>query len=241
MRIIQADHYDEMSKKAATIIKSLVLLKPDCVLGLAAGDTPLGMYRELIEMYERKEVDFSEVTMFSVDEYCGLDKESHQSYHYYMNHNFFQYINVKKTNTFIPNGMAKDLPEECRSYEQLIKDRGGIDLQVLGIGANGHIGFNEPDVEFRIETHLVQLDDRTIKANARFFSTKEEVPTTAISMGIKTILNARRLLLLASGESKAVPVQKAIQGGINPQVPASIIQLHPDAILILEKKAAKLL
>lgn len=241
MRIILADNYEEMSKKAAAIVTSQVILKPDCVLGLATGDTPLGMYKELIKLYENKEVDFSDVTVFNLDEYCVLSRENVHSYYYYMNHNFFKYINVKKKNAFIPNGTAKDFEEECRNYELQIKKKGGIDLQVLGIGANGHIGFNEPDVNFEAETHLVKLDKMTIEYNSRFFNSKEDVPTTAISMGIKTIMQSRMLLLLANGETKAEAIYKTINGKICPEVPASIIQLHPNATVIIEKEAARLL
>ncbi len=241
MRIIRADNYEEMSKKAADIVKSQVILKPDCVLGLATGDTPLGMYSELINMYENKEVDFSDVTIFNLDEYCKLNRENAQSYFYYMNHNFFKYINVKKKNTHIPNGNAKDIDEECRDYERQIKNKGGIDLQVLGIGANGHIGFNEPAINFEAETHLVKLDEMTIEANSRFFNSIAEVPTSAISMGIKTIMQSRMLILLANGEAKVDAIFKTAKGKINPKVPASIIQLHPNATIIVEKYAAKLL
>jgi glucosamine-6-phosphate deaminase len=241
MRIITADTYEEMSKKAAAMVCSQVILKPDCVLGLATGDTPLGMYKELIKMYENREVDFSDVTIFNLDEYCNLSRESPQSYHYYMHHNFIKHINIKKKNTHIPNGMAKDIDEECRKYEQKIKNKGGIDLQVLGIGANGHIGFNEPDINFEAETHLVELDEITIEANSRFFSSRDDVPTTAISMGIKTIMQSKKLLLLANGEAKAAAIYKTVKGKISPEVPSTIIQLHPDITLIVEKSAAKLL
>ena len=241
MRITIADNYEEMSKKAAALVRSQVILKPDCVLGLATGDTQLGMYKELIKLYENKEVDFSEVTIFNLDEYYKLSRDNTQSYYYYMHHNFFKYINVNKNNTHIPNGAAQDIDEECRSYEQQIKNKGGIDLQVLGIGTNGHIGFNEPDVNFEAETHLVELDEMTIEANSRFFSSKNEVPTIAISMGIKTIMQSRMLVLLANGEAKADAIYKTVKGKICPEVPASIIQLHPNARIIIEKSAAKFL
>ncbi len=241
MRIILADNYEEMSKKAAAIVRNQIILKPDCVLGLATGDTPIGMYKELIKMHESKEVDFADVTTFNLDEYCKLNQENTQSYYYYMNHNFFKHINVKKENTYIPNGAAQDINEECRNYERQIKNKGGIDLQVLGIGANGHIGFNEPDIKFEAETHLVKLDKMTIEANSRFFSSKDEVPTTAISMGIETIMKSRMLVLLANGEIKADAIYKTVKGKICPEVPASIIQLHPNATMIIEKNAAKLL
>jgi glucosamine-6-phosphate deaminase len=241
MRIIIAANNEEMSKKAAAIVRSQITLKPDCVLGLATGDTPMGMYKELIKMYENNEVDFSNVTVFNLDEYCSLNRENPQSYYYYMHHNFFNYINVKKENTHIPNGTSPDIDEECRKYEQQIKNMGGIDLQVLGIGVNGHIGFNEPDINFEAETHLVKLDKMTIEANARFFSSKDEVPTLAISMGIKTIMQSRMLVLLANGETKAAAIYKTVNGKISPEVPASIIQLHPNATIIIDKNAAKLL
>jgi glucosamine-6-phosphate deaminase len=241
MRIIITDNYEEMSKKAAAIVRNQIILKPDCVLGLATGDTPIGMYKELIKMHENKEVDFADVTTFNLDEYCKLNRENIQSYYYYMNHNFFKHINVKKENTYIPNGAAKDIDEECRNYERQIKNKGGIDLQVLGIGANGHIGFNEPNINFEAETHLVKLDKMTIEANSRFFSSKDEVPTTAISVGIETIMKSRMLVLLANGEIKADAIYKTVKGKICPELPASIIQLHPNATMIIEKNAAKLL
>ncbi|PKM77162.1 MAG: glucosamine-6-phosphate deaminase [Firmicutes bacterium HGW-Firmicutes-15] len=241
MRIIMAENFEEMSKKAAAIVRSQIILKPDCVLGLATGDTPMGMYQELIKMYENQEVDFSEITIFNLDEYCSLNRENAQSYYYYMHHNFLKYVNVKEENTHIPNGIALDIDEECRNYEGQIKNKGGIDLQVLGIGANGHIGFNEPDINFEAETHLVKLDKMTIEANSRFFSSKDKVPTMAISMGIKTIMQSRMLILLANGEPKADAIYKTIKGKICPEIPASIIQLHPNATMVIEKNAAKLL
>ena len=239
MRIIIADTYKEMSEKAASIVCSQVILKPDCVLGLATGDTPLGMYKELIKLYKNKKVDFSEVTTFNLDEYCNLNRANKHSYHYYMNHNFFKHINIKKENTHILNGIAKDIDAECKNYEELIKNKGGIDLQVLGIGTNGHVGFNEPDFNFEAETHLVNLDEMTIEANSRFFGSKDDVPATALSMGIKTIMQSRKLLLLADGEAKASAIYKTVNGKICPEVPSSIIQLHPDATMIIEKNAAK--
>lgn len=241
MRIIIADDYQEMSRRAAAMVSSQVILKHDSVLGLATGDTPLGMYKELIKLYENKEVDFFDVSTFNLDEYYKLSIENKQSYYYYMNHNFFRHINVKKENTHILNGMAKDITAECRNYDQQIKNDGGIDIQVLGIGANGHIGFNEPDVNFEAETHLVKLDEMTIEANSRFFSSKDEVPTTAISMGIKTIMQSRRVILLASGAGKADAIYKTVNGKICPELPASILQLHPDATIIIDKNAGKLL
>jgi len=241
MRIIIADDYEDMSKMAANIVRSQVVVKPDAVVGLSTGGTPLGMYRNLIKLYENEEVDFSEVSIFNLDEYCNLSRENPHSYYYYMKHNFIDYINVKKENTYIPNGIAEDPEEECRNYEKLIKNKGGIDLQVLGIGVNGHIGFNEPNVNFEADTHLVRLDELTIQSNSRFFDSNNEVPATAISVGIKTILQSRMLVLLANGEKKADAIYKTVKGKICPEVPSSILQLHPNAILIIEKNAAKLL
>ncbi len=241
MRIIVTENYEEMSRRAAAIVRSQIDLKPHCVLGFATGDTPRGMYAELIKMYENREIDFSNVTAFNLDEYCKLGREDSESYHYYMKYNFFDQINIKSENTNIPDCMAPDIGEECRNYEQKIQRCGGIDLQILGIGANGHIGFNEPGIEFEAETHLVKLHQMTIEANSRFFGSREEVPTSAISMGIKTILQSRMLMLLANGEGKAEAIHKTITGKICPEVPASIIQLHPNVVMIIEKNAAKLL
>jgi len=241
MKIIIVENYDEMSARAATYVIDQVHANPKSVLGLAAGNTPLGMYRELVKAYNRGEVDFSGVAMFSLDEYCKLDKENTRSYSYFMNENFFSLINVKAKNTFIPNGMARDFEEECRNYDTKILERGGIDLQVLGIGQNGHIGFNEPGSDFESETHLVQLKQSTIEANASHFNSPGEVPTTAISMGIKTIMQSRMLVLLASGEKKAEAVSKAIKEEVSVKIPASILQRHPNAIFILDEKAASLL
>lgn len=241
MRIIVVENYEEMNKEAARIMASCITLKPNCVIGLATGSTPLGMYKELINIYNKKEVNFKDVKSFNLDEYYGLNKENEQSYNYYMNDNFFKHINIKQENINIPNGVARDVQEECISYENKIKEVGGIDIQVLGIGVNGHIGFNEPDVKFEAETHLVQLDEQTIESNARFFESREEVPTTAISMGIKTIMHSRKIVLLANGESKAEAVLKALKGKITPDVPASILQLHLDVTVILDKDAASLL
>ena len=241
MRIIVVDNYEEMSIEAARIMASCVTLKPDSVLGLATGSTPLGMYSQLINIYNRKEVNFEHVKSFNLDEYYGLNKDNEQSYNYYMNENFFKHINIKPENINIPNGAAENIEKECISYEKKIKEAGGIDIQVLGIGVNGHIGFNEPDVKFEAETHLVQLDEQTIESNARFFESREEVPTSAISMGIKTIMHSKKIVLLANGKSKADAINKALNGKITPDVPASILQLHLDVTVILDKEAASLL
>ncbi|MBU3090916.1 glucosamine-6-phosphate deaminase [Clostridium sp. CF011] len=238
MRILVLDNYEEMSKKAALMIASQVMLKPDSVLGLATGDTPLGMYKELIALYNKKEVDFNEVRTFNLDEYYGINREDPQSYYNYMINNLFDSINVNVKNINVPDGMAMDIEASCRGYENKIKEVGGIDMQILGIGGNGHIGFNEPDVTFEAETHLVNLNEQTIEANSRFFKSRKDVPVKAISMGIKTIMNSKKIILLANGLNKAEAIERAVKGKINPNMPASILQLHNDVTIILDKKAA---
>jgi glucosamine-6-phosphate deaminase len=237
MRVIKVKDYEEMSSVAASMVSGQVMLKPESVLGLATGDTPLGMYQNLINMYEQGTIDFSEVTTFNLDEYYGIPKTNHQSYYYYMMENFFQHININKENINIPNGMAEDIEKECKNYENKIKKINGIDLQILGIGVNGHIGFNEPDVNFEAETHLVMLDEKTIQSNARFFESIEEVPTKAISMGIKTIISSRKIVLLANGRGKAEAVEQMVKGKISPEMPASILQLHKDVTVIVDEEA----
>jgi len=241
MKIVIVESYEEMSMMAANLVKNQVIAKPTTVLGLAAGNTPLGMYKELIRAYNRGEVDFSQITSFNLDEYRGLGPNNKQSYHYYMNHNFFSQINMKSQNIFIPNGMAADVEKECRAYDDNILARGGIDLQILGIGENGHIGFNEPNAAYINETHLVKLDPTTVEANSIYFDSAEEVPTQAITMGIKTILQSKMLILLANGQDKAEAIYKAIKGEITPNVPASILQTHSNAVFIIEKNASNLL
>ena len=238
MRIVVVDNYEEMSKRAALMITSQVMLKPDSVLGLATGDTPLGMYKELIKLYNKREVDFKEVRTFNLDEYYGIDKENPQSYYNYMNTNLFNTINIARKNINMPDGMAKDVDSSCVNYENKIKELGGIDMQVLGIGGNGHIGFNEPNVNFEAETHLVNLDEETIEANSRFFKSIKDVPVKAISMGIKTIMSSKKITLLANGLNKAKAIEKAVNGKINPNIPASILQLHNDITIIIDKSAA---
>lgn len=238
MRIIVANDYEEMSKKAANIIASQLILKPDSVLGLATGDTPLGTYKELIRIYKEGTIDFSNVITFNLDEYYGLDHKNPQSYDHYMKENLFKHINIPFDNINIPNGRAMNIVKECNDYEKNIETLGGIDLQVLGIGRNGHIGFNEPDIKFELKTHIVNLDSDTIKANSRFFNSIDEVPTQAISMGIKTIMHAKKIILLASGAEKAEAIYNTINGIITTNMPASILQLHPEVIFVLDKEAA---
>jgi len=238
MRIVIAKDYAELSKKAANLLASQITLKPNSVLGLATGSTPMGAYSELIRIYEEGDISFTELVTFNLDEYYGLDKENAQSYYYFMMENLFKYVNINKNNIYIPDGRAKDIHNECIEYERKIKQAGGIDLQLLGIGRNGHIGFNEPDVKFEAQTHLVTLDEDTIEANSRFFTAMEDVPRRAISMGIKTIMHSRKIILLASGEEKAETINNMINGKITPELPASVLQLHPDVVVLLDEKAA---
>lgn len=237
MKIYKAKDYKEMSRKAANIISAQVILKPDSVLGLATGSSPIGTYEELIERYKKGDLDFSQVTSVNLDEYKGLTPDNDQSYYYFMQENLFKHININKENTFIPDGTQPDSQKACDAYNGIIHSVGGVDLQLLGLGNNGHIGFNEPDESFAKETHCVDLAPSTIEANARFFSSKEEVPTKAYTMGIKTIMEAKKILLVVSGEGKADIVRDAFFGPITPRVPASILQLHPDVILVGDEAA----
>lgn len=241
MRIIIEENYQAMSRKAALLVASQVTLKADSVLGLATGDTPLGMYQELIKMYRRGEIDFSEVVTFNLDEYYRLPVNNRQSYHYYMRNNFFDHVNLEPSAAHIPDGMAGDIMKECREYEEKIDRCGGIDLQVLGIGANGHIGFNEPGEKLNVNTNLVSLTEETIKANSRFFESPEDVPSKAVSMGVATILKAGRIILLASGRGKAEAIEKTVSGYVDTRVPSSLIQTHPEVTLIIDENAAALL
>lgn len=238
MRILITNSYEQMSAEAAKIVAGQIYLKPDSVLGLATGSTPLKMYETLVAVHETIGLDFSRVTTFNLDEYIGLSADNPQSYHYFMHENFFRHINIKPENIFIPDGTAENIGAEGLKYDRLIRSKGGIDLQILGIGQNAHIGFNEPDIKFEATTHKVKLDDETIKANSRFFSNVNEVPKYAISMGIKTIMLARRVVLLANGKNKSAAVYKAICGSVTPEAPASILQLHQDVTIILDRQAA---
>lgn len=232
MKFITVDSYEKLSRQAANIISAQVIIKPDSVLGLATGSSPLGTYRQLIDWYKKGDIDFSECISVNLDEYVGLDGENDQSYRYFMNHNFFHAINIKPENTFVPNGCAEDLTAECEKYDARIADLGGIDLQLLGIGLDGHIGFNEPDDYFVKNTHIVELHESTIKANSRFFENEAEVPREAVTMGMVSIMQAKKILLIASGQNKRDIVEKAFFGPITPKIPASILQLHPDITVI---------
>lgn len=237
MQIYRAKDYEDMSKKAANIIASQVVLKPDCVLGLATGSTPIGAYKNLVEKYEQGDLDFSQVTTVNLDEYKGLPRENDQSYYYFMHDNLFDHVNVKLENTHLPDGTKEDANEECARYEELIRSLGGQDLQLLGLGHNGHIGFNEPDTVFEKTTHCVDLQESTIEANKRFFASADDVPKQAYTMGIGTIMQAKKILVVVSGEDKADTVAKAFFGPVTPEVPASILQFHKDVILVADEAA----
>ena len=231
MRILETKNYEEMSALAADIIGAQVLLKPRCVLGLATGSSPIGTYQKLIEACRQGRLDFSQVRTVNLDEYCGLTGDNPQSYRYFMDHQLFSQVNIPRENTFLPDGMAQDMEEESRRYEALVASLGGVDLQLLGIGHNGHIGFNEPTDSFPPTVHQVELTESTIQANSRLFDRIEDVPTQAITMGVGTILKADKILLIAGVDKKSI-VEEALYGKVTPQVPASVLQLHRDVTVI---------
>ena len=237
MQVYVAESYADMSRKAANILSAQVILKPDTVMGLATGSSPVGTYQQLIKWYKKGDLDFAQVRTVNLDEYAGLAPEHSQSYRRFMQENFFDHINIPRENTHVPNGLAPDLEAECRRYNQVIQSLGGIDIQLLGMGHNGHIGFNEPGQAFELETHVVDLTDNTIEANARFFASRDEVPRQAITMGIKSIMQAQRIVMVVSGADKADIVRAAFAGPVVPQVPASILQMHPNFILVGDKAA----
>ena len=237
MRIIKAKDYDDLSRKAANIISAQVLLKPDCVLGLATGSTPIGTYKQLIEWYEKGDLDFSAAKSVNLDEYRGLTKDNDQSYYYFMYNNLFKHININMENTNVPDGTEPDSEKECSRYENVIEAYGGVDLQLLGLGHNGHIGFNEPDKDFPRTTHCVALTQSTIEANKRFFASVDDVPKQAYTMGIGTIMKARKILLVVSGADKAQILHDVLCGPVTPEVPASILQLHSDVIVVADEAA----
>ncbi len=239
MRICIEKDYSEMSKKAAEVFACVMKETPSGVFGFATGGTPVGLYKELIDMNKNNTLDFSEATTFNLDEYFPIKASNNQSYRYFMEENLFNHINIKKEKINIPNGEADDINEECKSYENRITQSGGIDLQILGIGMNGHIGFNEPTDHFPKDTHGVELQQSTIEANARFFDSIDEVPKTAVTMGIKSIMSAKSILLVVNGAKKAGIVKEMLFGNITPQVPASILQLHPNVVVILDEEAAE--
>ncbi len=236
-KLIKAKDYDDMSKKAANIIASQVILKNDSVLGLATGSTPIGTYKLLVEKYENGDLDFSSIKTVNLDEYVGLGKESDQSYRYFMNDNLFNHVNIKIENTNVPDGLQEDSDKECERYHKVIESMGGVDLQLLGIGNNGHIGFNEPDEIFSFKTHKVELTESTIKANSRLFKDINEVPKYAYTMGVGEIMSAKSVLILASGKAKAPIIKELLTGDVKPSVPASILKFHPNCILIADEEA----
>ncbi|HSP47145.1 MAG TPA: glucosamine-6-phosphate deaminase [Clostridiaceae bacterium] len=232
MKIIKAKNYQDMSRKAANIISAQVILYPYSVLGLATGSSPVGTYEQLVEWYNKGDIDFSNVTTVNLDEYVGLDGSSEQSYRFFMNEHLFDKVNIDKSKTFVPNGKAKDLDAECRRYDDLIASLGGIDMQLLGIGHNGHIGFNEPSEAFEKTTHCIDLKPSTIEANKVFFDSVDEVPKQALTMGIKSIMQAKKVLLIVNKEDKKDIFEEALFGPVTPEVPASILQLHPDLTVV---------
>lgn len=240
MRIYQAKDYEELSKIAGGIIAAQITLKPNAVLGLATGSSPIGAYQHLIKAYENGEIDFSEITSINLDEYRGLSGDNDQSYRYFMNTNLFDHVNIDKNRTFVPDGTEADSQKACDDYNEIIRKSGGIDLQLLGIGGNGHIGFNEPCDEFIPDTHCVQLTEDTIQANARFFESMDEVPKEAYTMGIRNIMQAEAVLLIASGKGKAEAVYNSFFGPITPQVPASVLQLHKNLMVVADEEALTL-
>ena len=241
MKLIVVNNYEELSKVAAKEFSKIIKEKENVVLGLATGGSPVGMYKELIRMYEQKELNFSKITTVNLDEYIGLNPEHNQSYRYFMNNNLFNHINIDKSNTFVPNGLAEDLEAQCKEYDQKIAELGGIDIQLLGVGNNGHIAFNEPNNELSSGTHIISLTDNTIEANARFFDNIDDVPRKAITMGVGGIMKAKKIILIASGESKAEAIKGIFSGKITTANPATMLQMHRDVTIIVDEAAAKLI
>lgn len=241
MKVYRTEDYAAMSRRAANILSAQVILKPNSVLGLATGSTPIGTYRQLISWFNKGDLDFTDVVTINLDEYVGLPITHEQSYRHFMQINFFDHINVRPENTFVPYGMAADPEAECRRYNEVIRRYGPIDIQLLGLGHDGHIGFNEPGKAFELNTHVVDLTPMTIEANARFFGSADEVPRQALTMGVKTIMQARRVLMVVSGEDKAEIVRTAFTGPVTTEVPASILRMHPDFILVGDEAALSLL
>lgn len=237
MKIIRAKDYNDMSRKAANIISAQIIMKPNCVLGLATGSTPIGTYAQLVEWYQKGDLDFAEVVTVNLDEYKGLDRDNEQSYYYFMYDKLFSRVNIDLKNTFLPDGMEPDSQKACDDYNKVIAGTGGVDLQLLGLGHNGHIGFNEPGMAFEAETHCINLTESTMKANQRFFASKDDVPRQAYTMGIKTIMQAKKILVVVSGADKAAIVKEAFFGPITPMVQASVLQLHNDVTIVADEAA----
>ena len=237
MKVIICKNYDEMSAAAAEIVADVMKANPACVLGLATGSTPVGMYKKLIEKNAAGEIDFSAVTTVNLDEYYPISPENDQSYRYFMNENLFNHVNIDKTRTFVPDGQAANPEAACEAYEKTVAAVGAADIQVLGIGRNGHIGFNEPDAALEVRTHVTGLTESTIKANARFFASEADVPTKALTMGIGTILNAKKIIILANGAAKHAAVSKMLEGKLDTSCPASLLNLHADVTVICDEAA----
>ena len=242
MKTIVVKNYDEMSRVSADLVADVLRAKPDCVLGLATGDTPIGMYKNLVKMYEAGELDFSRANSVNLDEYYPITPDNDQSYRYFMNHQLFNHVNIDKAKTAVPDGTVA--PEEvdayCRKYEDAIDALGGVDIQVLGIGRNGHIGFNEPDSELIPITHLTALTDSTIEANSRFFASEADVPKHALTMGLQSVFKAKKILLMVSGKNKAEAIKAMVCGNITTMCPASLLCLHPDVTLVCDEDAYSL-
>lgn len=237
LKIIKVKDYDEMSEKAYELMVDRLNGLKNPVFGLATGSTPEGLYQRIVEKYKQEEISFQDVTTFNLDEYVGLAKEDPNSYYYFMNEKLFKHIDIPHDRIHIPNGTADELEVECRDYEQLILDQNHVDMQLLGLGVNGHIGFNEPGTPFASRTNIVDLDDSTLQANARYFASIDEVPTKAISMGIKTIMESQEIMLLASGEKKADAVARLINGEVSEDFPASILKNHKRVTVIVDEAA----
>ena len=237
MKLITCKNYEEISAVAADIVADVMKAKPDCVLGLATGSTPVGMYKKLIEKNAAGEIDFSAVTTVNLDEYYPIAPDNDQSYRYFMNENLFNHVNIDKSRTYVPDGLADDPAAACEAYEEIVARVGGADIQVLGIGQNGHIGFNEPAEALDVKTHVTGLTESTIKANARFFASEADVPTKALTMGIGTIMAAKKIVMVVTGADKKEILKKTFWGPVDPQVPASILQFHPDVVLVCDEAA----
>lgn len=241
MNVLVYDNEEQIGIAAGYYMCGQVLAKPNSVLGLATGSTPLKPYSHMINLFKNGSVDFSKVTTFNLDEYCNLDVNDVNSYHHFMHENLFDHINIPEENINFLNGNAEDLEQECKDYEKKIKQAGGIDIQLLGIGSNGHIAFNEPSDSFQRWSHVVALKESTIKDNSRFFASIDEVPTHAVTMGIGSIMQAKRILIIAIGENKAKAIKQLIDGNVTPECPASVLQFHTDVTLMLDKGAASLI
>ena len=237
MRIIKTRDYDDMSRKTANMIAAQIMFKPDSLLGLATGASPIGAYKCLVEDYKNGNVDFSKISSVNLDEYHGIGADNDQSYHYFMNHHLFNHVNINADNVHIPDGLEPDAEKECAKYEEIIRAKGGIDLLLMGLGLNGHIGFNEPAAELKLDAHCTGLSQTTIEANKKFFADTSQMPLKANTMGVGTIMRARAILLIVSGEAKAKIVKEAFFGPITTQVPASLLQLHHNFTIIGDEAA----